>query len=265
VNPFLREHAGPLLGSATLHVALAAAVVAAAVWTVTPRVSPPAAIEAYVAKLPAPRVAAPPTPAPTAAAERERDEAADRARRDEELRLERARAEAVELKAKVEAERRAAEEQMAVREAQRREQAVAARQAEAAQRKAEADAQRRAAAEAAQRASREADLTRQLAAEEHRLGAENAGLLARYVSEIQARIERAWNRPPSARAGLKCTVFVSQVPGGTVTNVRLGECNGDAAVQQSVTLAVFRASPLPAPPDPSLFERNLRLVFTPDD
>jgi colicin import membrane protein len=60
-------------------------------------------------------------------------------------------------------------------------------------------------------------------------------------------------------------VYVTQVPGGTVTNVKIGACNGDAAVQQSITLAVYRASPLPAPPDPSLFERNLQLEFAPND
>ena len=118
--------------------------------------------------------------------------------------------------------------------------------------------------DAAQRAAREADLVRQLGAEQHRLGAESAGLLGRYVAELQARIERAWNRPPTARAGLRCVVSVTQVPGGTVTDVRIGECNADAAVKQSIVLAVYRASPLPAPPDPSLFERNLTLVFAPD-
>jgi len=36
-------------------------------------------------------------------------------------------------------------------------------------------------------------------------------------------------------------------------------------VQQSIQRAVNNASPLPPPPDPSLFERNLRLVFEPHD
>ncbi|HXQ31355.1 MAG TPA: cell envelope integrity protein TolA [Steroidobacteraceae bacterium] len=278
MNPFLKEHAGPLLRSATLHLALAVAVVAAALWTVTPRVSPPAAIDAYVAKLPAPPAAPPPAPVPPApatepvpppnlAADREREaaEAAARAHHDEELRLTAARAAEATLKAKADAERRATEQEAqrrAVEEAKRKADAVEAkRKSDAAEAKRKAEAQ----ALAAQRAVQESDLAKQLAAEEHRLGAENSGLLARYVSDLQARIERAWNRPPTARAGLKCTVYVAQVPGGTVTNVRLGNCNGDAAVQQSITLAVYRASPLPAPPDPSLFERNLQLVFEPND
>ena len=110
----------------------------------------------------------------------------------------------------------------------------------------------------------EADLARQLADEQRRLGPENAGLQARYVADIRAKIERAWNRPPTAKAGIRCIVDVSQVPGGTVTDVKVGECNGDAAVVDSIKSAVFHASPLPMPPDPALFERKLHLVFNPD-
>ena len=122
----------------------------------------------------------------------------------------------------------------------------------------------RMATEARKREVGEADLARQLADEQRRLGPENAGLQARYVADIRAKIERAWNRPPTAKAGIRCIVDVSQVPGGTVTDVKVGECNGDAAVVDSIKSAVFHASPLPMPPDPALFERKLHLVFNPD-
>jgi colicin import membrane protein len=42
-------------------------------------------------------------------------------------------------------------------------------------------------------------------------------------------------------------------------------CNGDDAVRRSIERAVLEASPLPKPPDPSLFERNLRVNFRPDE
>jgi colicin import membrane protein len=60
-------------------------------------------------------------------------------------------------------------------------------------------------------------------------------------------------------------VFVTQVPGGNVVSAKLGACNGDDAVKQSILDAVSRASPLPPPPDPALFERNLELYFRPTD
>jgi colicin import membrane protein len=57
---------------------------------------------------------------------------------------------------------------------------------------------------------------------------------------------------------------VTQVPGGEVTEVTIGECNGDQAVRESIEAAVYRASPLPPPPDPALFDRHLRIDFKPD-
>ena len=278
INPFLKDHALSLLGSAVLHALGLAALLAVASLTVAPKIIPPASIEAYIAApRPAPRPAAPtpappapPTsePAPVATAPvttpdpriQERALAEARARHEEEV-----RAANVKREADAAAARRSAEAEAAAREAKQRAAAAAEaqRRADEVRHKAEAAAEAQRRADAAQTSARESDLAKQLAAEEHRAGAEQSGLLAQYVSMIQARIERAWNRPPSAKPGLSCTVFVSQVPGGTVTDVKLGDCNGDAAVQQSITNAVLSASPLPAPPDPSLFERKLRLVFAP--
>jgi colicin import membrane protein len=59
-------------------------------------------------------------------------------------------------------------------------------------------------------------------------------------------------------------LYVTQVPGGEVTQVSIGDCNGDQAVRESIQAAVYRASPLPPPPDPSLFDRNLKIDFKPD-
>ena len=47
--------------------------------------------------------------------------------------------------------------------------------------------------------------------------------------------------------------------------MRFGPCNGGAAVRQSIETAVRNASPLPAPPEPQLFEREVKLVFTPKE
>ena len=302
MNPFLREHAGPIVGSTLLHLLVAASALVATWYAVAPKITPPAAIEAYLAAAPAPHaqpaapVAAPPEPTPApapappeqivpappppdpaalAAKAHAEEEAALSARREEARREEARRLEQ-------QADERAADsarQKQRDADARRRTEALAeARrraEAEAVQRRAEAEAAKRAAADAAAkrqavadaklRAARETDLAKELAAEEQRNGAVNAGLQARYAAEIAARVERAWNRPPTAKPGLHCTVLVTQVPGGTVTDVKLGACNGDSAVQQSIPLAVYRASPLPPPPDPSLFERNLKLEFTPHD
>ena len=115
------------------------------------------------------------------------------------------------------------------------------------------------------RARREADLKAQLAAEEHENAVQSGPARAEYLSLITARINHAWIRPPSARSGVRCTVHITQVPGGVVTHVSVTGCNGDESVRQSVETAAYRASPLPAPSDPALFDPNIDVTFAPDE
>jgi colicin import membrane protein len=49
-----------------------------------------------------------------------------------------------------------------------------------------------------------------------------------------------------------------------VISARIESCNGDQAVRESIEAAAYRASPLPPPPDPSMFERDLEVTFRPD-
>jgi colicin import membrane protein len=86
-----------------------------------------------------------------------------------------------------------------------------------------------------------------------------------YRAVLVQTIERNWIKPPSARTGLECTLYVTQAAGGTVLDVKLGACNGDAAVRESVANAVYRSSPLPAPRDPRAFQRQLVIVFKPTE
>jgi colicin import membrane protein len=120
-----------------------------------------------------------------------------------------------------------------------------------------------------QKAVSESQLRARLAAEEQQLAAQasarNSAAMAQYQEQIRARIERAWIRPASARTGLRCEVRITQVPGGEVVGVKVGACNGDESVRQSIEAAAYRASPLPLPPDPALFDRNLVVTFRPQD
>ncbi len=104
-----------------------------------------------------------------------------------------------------------------------------------------------------------------MAEEEHVSAVEAGPLRDRYVASLRNRIQHAWIKPPSARIGVDCLVEVTQVPGGEVTSARVTQCNGDAAVRQSIENAVYRASPLPDPPDPALFQRNFAFRFKPDE
>ena len=63
---------------------------------------------------------------------------------------------------------------------------------------------------------------------------------------------------------MDCTVSVLQSIGGEVLKVVVEKCTGgNAALRKSVENAVLAASPLPAAPDPKLFDRNVRFYFRP--
>ncbi|MCF6259501.1 MAG: cell envelope integrity protein TolA [Gammaproteobacteria bacterium] len=134
------------------------------------------------------------------------------------------------------------------------------RLADAAAKRKMLDEKRRRDAEAAARRA-------EFAAEQQRLDADNRkrldSLRGRYVADITNKIERSWIRPASAREGLSCKVAVSQIPGGEVINVTVTQCTGDDVFRRSVEAAVYKASPLPRPSDPALFERQILFNFKP--
>ena len=218
-----------------------------------PKVAPP--------PQPEPTVPPPPDPAVQQAAARAEAEHAAAAQRAEE-----AQAQAAAQRAADQLAARKHAEAAAQREAEEA-RASAAKAEREAQAKAKAKAAEELAARkaAAQAAANQADLQRSIAAEEHLDAARASGAMSSWAQQIQARIQRAWIKPPSARSGINCVLHVTQVPGGEVTTCKLGACNGDDAVKQSILDAAYRASPLPAPSDPNLFERNLELNFRPTD
>ena len=112
-------------------------------------------------------------------------------------------------------------------------------------------------------AEKQAQLDRELANEQKRLNALRSGALTRYMYALMTKIENNWIQPVSAGMGISCTVSVRQLPGGEVVSANVEVCNGDESVRRSIEAAVYKASPLPDPEDPSLFERNLKFIFEP--
>ena len=113
-------------------------------------------------------------------------------------------------------------------------------------------------------------LQEQLAAEQRQLEAEREkkvqSIVDRYIEIIKQKVTRNWFRPAGAKENLSCTVTVRLIPGGEVLDVRITKSSGDPLFDRSVETAVLKASPLPLPPDPSLFERFriLQFVFKPE-
>lgn len=222
--------------------------------------------------------------------ERLREEARQRALAEEQARA-----------AAQEAERRRQFEEQRRAEAQRREQEEAKRRlAEAEREKAlEAEKQRLAAIEkkkeeerikqrqAQQRKEAEEALREQLLAEERqREAAAQQQKVAQQQREAQERdrllqeargnheglikqkVTQNWIRPVGIRKGLRCTVHVRVTPGGQVIEARVIQSSGNPAFDRSAESAVHKATPLPVPTDPRLFEAHFRefnFVFNPED
>jgi colicin import membrane protein len=280
---FVREHLRPLAGSAVLHLALLAALAVAALnWTakqppvqlaiqgviVDARSLPKSALSGAPRSTPVSQSVATPEPPPEPAKAPDEDVRAQQ-KAAEDAAAARAKAE-VEAKAEAERQRSAREQarEKAAADEQKAAEVLKRKQAEAAEAKRQKEEQAKAAQDAKDakaKAEHEADLKRQLAAEEEGAAVARSGVVDEYRALLVQTIERNWIRPPSARAGLECTLYVSQAPGGTVVDVKLGSCNGDQSVRESIVNAVYRASPLPAPRDPRAFERRLEIVFKPTE
>lgn len=229
---------------------------------------------------PPPPAEGPPPPTPDEVAMREqaaREEAEHEAKAQQQLLArQKARQEREEAERKAQAAADQAAEEQKAEEAKQAEAAAAAKAKKLAEAKKKAQAQKiaeekklAAAKRLAERRAEEerqarvADLQQSLKEEERASAA--SGALASWQAQITARIQHAWIRPPTAQQGLDCILNVTQVPGGSVTGVSIGDCNGDEAVRESIEAAVYRASPLPPPPDPSLFERQLVIEFKPNN
>jgi colicin import membrane protein len=216
----------------------------------------------------------PPQPTPEELARREqelkqqaeREAQAKQAEQAKQLELDRQREEQEHQQEQALAEEKAAQEKRAAEEKKAAlEKAEAERKAAEAKKRDEekrlAEAQK---AEQQASAEREADLRRSLDQEARQEQLRNSGAMANWQSQITALIMRKWDQPASARPGIVCVLDVTQTPGGTVTNVQIRSCNGDEAVRNSIETAAYKASPLPPPPDPSLFQRELIITFRPN-
>ena len=166
-----------------------------------------------------------------------------------------------ELKRKEEEERKRKEREEAERK--KKEEEEKERQRQEAERKRQEDIERQRQENERLRRELEAEQRQaEVEAEERRFAARNSAEMAAYQFAIAQKVRRSWAVPASAGPETRCTVRVTQLPGGEVVSVNIISCNGDAAVQRSVEAAIRRASPLPEPSNPDLFDRNLTLNLT---
>ena len=124
--------------------------------------------------------------------------------------------------------------------------------------------------EAESRRQEEADLRRQQEASAAQAARTEFELVQSATAIIQMAVQQVWNRPPSARNGMRAILQISMLRTGELLDARITESSGDAAFDRSAENAVYSAAPftelqsLPI----NVFNTNFRtlsLIFQPED
>ncbi len=127
----------------------------------------------------------------------------------------------------------------------------------------------------AERLRQEEEIERQRQAEEVAVIAAEAArtefeLVQSATALIQQALQQVWNRPPSARNGMRAILRIRMLPTGELLEVSITQSSGDSAFDRSAENAVYSASPfaelqnLPI----NVFNTNFRtlsLIFEPED
>lgn len=89
----------------------------------------------------------------------------------------------------------------------------------------------------------------------------------RYKRQLVAAIGHRWLVPKGADPASVCQLLIHTALTGDVLNVTLVKSSGNLALDRSVLAAVRKASPLPMPSDPALFNQfsELYLTVKPED
>ncbi|MGH8566722.1 MAG: cell envelope integrity protein TolA [Gammaproteobacteria bacterium] len=148
---------------------------------------------------------------------------------------------------------------------EKRKQTEAKAEAEKERKEAEAEAEKKrketeAKAEAEKKRQEEKRLARQLAEriEADEQAARDRSEIDRFTRLIKTQIENAFTNPQS---GLSCTLLVKMVPGGDVVDAKVVRSSGNVLFDRRAEIAVHKASPLPVPDDPRLFQRMREIEF----
>jgi colicin import membrane protein len=196
------------------------------------------------------------------AEERQREAEAQRRQKAEQAERQKAEAkrkavqEAKQQEAKKKAELEARKK--AELDASKKAELAAKKQAEEEVRRKKAEDEARRKAEAEQQAREQAML--EALAQEQR-DRELTPLRDAYSAAISQQIARNWLKPPGISDDLKCEALVIQMPDGNVTSAKITRSSGNAVFDESVIKAIYKAAPLPQPPSPEVFDRDLQIAF----
>ena len=101
--------------------------------------------------------------------------------------------------------------------------------------------------------------------QQNEINAKLAEAIVEYTGKISGAIGSYWNKPDVNDQNIKAVLMIDVGPGGVVLGVKLAESSGNAIWDRQAMAAAHKASPLPVPKDPRLFDkfRHLRLTVAP--
>ncbi|KTD20290.1 TolA colicin import membrane protein [Legionella lansingensis] len=107
----------------------------------------------------------------------------------------------------------------------------------------------------------------QQAAEDAAKRAHIAGEVDKYKAMIVNAISRQWILPENVSNGLSSQFRIRLAPDGAVLEVTLTRSSGDPILDRSAQTAIYKASPLPVPADPEMFDifRDISLTVRPEN
>ena len=91
-------------------------------------------------------------------------------------------------------------------------------------------------------------------------------VIDKYRAAITQAIAQRWIIPAGANRSLACRLEITVAASGAVLNVVVLTGSGDEALDRSAVTAVYKASPLPVPQEPEVFDKfkTLRLTVRPE-
>ena len=92
-----------------------------------------------------------------------------------------------------------------------------------------------------------------------------AGEVDKYKALIINAISQRWILPENADSTLSSQFRIRLAPNGSVLEVSLTRSSGDPILDRSAQSAIYKASPLPVPQDPTTFNmfRDISLTVRP--
>lgn len=121
--------------------------------------------------------------------------------------------------------------------------------------------QQQAAQDQIARAAAEADHRAQLKAEQAAFSLKQGQ--DKYGAAIGNKIRGLITLPQNIQGNPEAVFAIKQLPSGEVLDVKLRKSSGNRLLDEAIERAIYKASPLPRPDRPELFQRDLELKYKP--